>query len=295
MEKIEVILPCYNEGGNVEAIVDAIMDLDLTAYEINKVMVVDDGSTDSTAEYCKKLSSKYGKLFSYLKHTKNLGKEHAIYTGLRYATNDFILVMDADFQDSVDTIEELALTIYLHKDLDAVAVVSSNPFSPIHSLFYPLFTKLTGIHLPANVRDMRIIRKHVVDEILDNYGYFFKAELERRGYKVGYIPRLIGCRRAGSSTFSFVKYCIYAFKVTTPFVKPGTMIALLNYTVQVCLLLAVVFGTPLAPNTFIFINTIINERRLIDEITITQKICSVREQYKEILRSCGKRRKNVKS
>lgn len=276
MGEIEIILPCYNEESNLPDIVDDIMTLELFSYGKPCILVVDDGSTDGTAECCERLREKYVDNFRYVVHKTNQGKECAIYTGLSNSIADFIVVMDADYQDSILTLYDLAYTLQITPRLDAVAVISENPCSPLHSMFYPIFSKLTGVNIPTNVRDMRIMRRSVVDDMLYDYKYFFKAELERRHIKIGYIRCYTATRRNGSSTFNFIKYCIYAIKAIIPYSK-SIALKLLTCYIQLIIIAIMFRGDFFAQDVFIFISAMNRERRLVNEITTSKKIYSIRK------------------
>ena len=99
MEKISVVIPCYNEEKAIP----------IFYKEMNKVMVkmkkldfelifVDDGSSDSTLEVCKNLS-KEDKRVKFLSFSRNFGKEAGIYAGLNKSTGDYVTLMDVDLQD----------------------------------------------------------------------------------------------------------------------------------------------------------------------------------------------------
>ena len=90
MEKISVVIPCYNEEKAIP----------IFYKEMNKVMVkmkkldfelifVDDGSSDSTLEVCKNLS-KEDKRVKFLSFSRNFGKEAGIYAGLNKSTGDYV-------------------------------------------------------------------------------------------------------------------------------------------------------------------------------------------------------------
>ena len=96
MEKISVVIPCYNEEKAIP----------IFYKEMNKVMVkmkkldfelifVDDGSSDSTLEVCKNLS-KEDKRVKFLSFSRNFGKEAGIYAGLNKSTGDYVTLMDLD-------------------------------------------------------------------------------------------------------------------------------------------------------------------------------------------------------
>ena len=91
--RLTVIIPAYNESRTLHKCVEAVYvrnpGLDL------EVIIVDDGSTDSTADVAAGLN--YNGL-KYLKHPINRGKGAAIRTALAHATGDFVLIQDADLE-----------------------------------------------------------------------------------------------------------------------------------------------------------------------------------------------------
>jgi cellulose synthase/poly-beta-1,6-N-acetylglucosamine synthase-like glycosyltransferase len=114
---ISIIVPAYNEEKAIDKTLRSIIEAD---YPNKEVIVVDDGSTDNTYA----LASRYkdslpaGK-FKMLQKEQNRGKFSAINYGIRFATGEFVLVIDADSIVGRDAIKELVKYFHLS---DVVAV-----------------------------------------------------------------------------------------------------------------------------------------------------------------------------
>jgi SAM-dependent methyltransferase/CTP:molybdopterin cytidylyltransferase MocA len=86
-----VIVPCFNEAGNIRKCIERIPQMGT----FTQIIVVDDGSTDGTADAVKELMEKR-KDVSVLAHPFNQGKAVAIKTGFEHARGDIVIILDAD-------------------------------------------------------------------------------------------------------------------------------------------------------------------------------------------------------
>ncbi len=91
--KLSIIIPCFNEKGNIEAIINNVLKAPVKNKEI---IIVDDKSTDGTDEI---LEKKIRPLVSQIiYHKVNQGKGGAIRTGFKHATGDIVIIQDADLE-----------------------------------------------------------------------------------------------------------------------------------------------------------------------------------------------------
>ena len=90
---VSVIVPAYNEG---EVIGEAIHSLLMMDYPTLEILVVDDGSTDNTADVVRRWESRGGSVEVRLVSKRNGGKAAALNTGIALARYPFVLCMDAD-------------------------------------------------------------------------------------------------------------------------------------------------------------------------------------------------------
>jgi glycosyltransferase involved in cell wall biosynthesis len=91
--KLSVVIPCFNENGTIESIVDAVRESPITNKEI---IVVDDFSNDGCRETLRTKIEPQGVRVIY--HDKNLGKGAAIKTGFSHATGEIVIIQDADLE-----------------------------------------------------------------------------------------------------------------------------------------------------------------------------------------------------
>jgi glycosyltransferase involved in cell wall biosynthesis len=86
--EVTILLPAYNEEESIGSTIREIRQL----YPDYEILVIDDGSTDKTRDEAVKAGA------NVMRHPHNIGNGAAIKTGLRYASGEWILMMDADGQ-----------------------------------------------------------------------------------------------------------------------------------------------------------------------------------------------------
>lgn len=120
MDKISIIVPCYNEQEAIPIFYDAIAK---TAGEMPQVrlevLFVNDGSRDASLMEMKKLAERDDRV-KYVSFSRNFGKEAAMYAGLSYADGGYVAIMDVDLQDPPSLLPEM-YRIITTEDYDSVA------------------------------------------------------------------------------------------------------------------------------------------------------------------------------
>jgi len=95
--RISVVIPAYNEDGNVGKIADLVSkELSVSKYAF-EIIFVDDGSTDDTLEQLTTLSRNNPQI-KFLSLSRNFGHQAALKAGLDWASGDAVISMDADLQ-----------------------------------------------------------------------------------------------------------------------------------------------------------------------------------------------------
>ena len=111
MDRISVIIPCYNEQEAIPIFYEAIRK---TAGKLKQaeleLLFVNDGSRDESLARMKELAGQDARV-KYVSFSRNFGKEAAMYAGLSYASGDYVAIMDVDLQDPPELLPEMYRSI----------------------------------------------------------------------------------------------------------------------------------------------------------------------------------------
>jgi glycosyltransferase involved in cell wall biosynthesis len=192
---VSVVVPCYDEASTVGALLKRALASPWTA----EVIVVDDGSTDGTADVLAAIDEPR---VSVLTHTRNRGKGAALRTGFTAATADYVVVQDADLE--YDPAEYGLLLEPLETGQADVVYgsrfLSGRPHRVLyfwHSLGNRTLTLLSNMFTDLNLTDMetcyKAFRRDVIQQIAieeDRFGFEpeITAKIARgrwRVYEVG--------------------------------------------------------------------------------------------------------------
>ncbi len=234
MEKISIVVPCYNEEDAIKFYYNEILKI---KKEFNKkkvefeVIFIDDGSKDNTLSIMKDLSKK-NKFIKYIVFSRNFGKEAAMFAGLEHATGDYITVMDVDLQDPPELLFEMYDAIK-NDGYDSVGVrrVTRKGEPPIRSLFarmfYKLINKMSKVEMVDGARDYRLMKKDMVDAIVSmkEYNRYSKGLFSFVGYKTKWLEYENVEREHGETKWSFWKLFLYAIDGIIAFTTAPLMIA----------------------------------------------------------------------
>jgi glycosyltransferase involved in cell wall biosynthesis len=96
-ETLSIIIPAYNEARTINLILEKVLAVSLPSGMKKEIVVVNDCSTDQTAEVMKSWSEKHSEI-SFYSHEVNKGKGAALHTGILHAKGDYIIIQDADLE-----------------------------------------------------------------------------------------------------------------------------------------------------------------------------------------------------
>lgn len=216
MEKVSLIIPCYNEEEALPifyAEATKVMGTMDYAYEL---LFVNDGSRDGTLSILKDLAGRDDHV-KYLSFSRNFGKEAAMYAGFCNADGDYVAVMDADMQDPPALLPEM-LEILATGDYDSVATRRVNRAGepPVRSWFarkfYQIINKISDADIVDGARDYRLMKREMVDAIvaMGEYNRFSKGIFGWIGFRTYWMPYENVEWAAGETKWSFWKLAKYA-------------------------------------------------------------------------------------
>jgi glycosyltransferase involved in cell wall biosynthesis len=116
MKLVSIVIPAYNEAAFIGDLLRAIAQVDTRALGFEKeVLVVNDGSTDSTESIARSFEKDGVRCFTQV---PNQGKGRAVERGIRAAAGDYILIQDADLE--YDPVDYLPLLAALQTGADSI-------------------------------------------------------------------------------------------------------------------------------------------------------------------------------
>lgn len=188
MKGISVVVPVFNEEGNVRELHREIVEICEKENYNYEIIFVDDGSSDGTGRICKELRP-----LKYIRMRKNFGQTAAMDAGIKASQYDYIVTMDGDLQNDPEDIPRLVR--YLEEnDLDVVSGWRKHRKDSLMKKFTSRGANfLRGIIVKDNIHDsgcsLKIYRRECFDHI-NLYGEmhrFIPALLKIKGFTVGEI------------------------------------------------------------------------------------------------------------
>ncbi|EGD50697.1 glycosyl transferase family 2 [Thermoanaerobacter ethanolicus JW 200] len=182
-KKVSVLIPAYNEE---ERIIDTIKGLK-DVEEVDEVIVINDGSTDSTAEKARKAGAKIVNM------KRNVGKGTALKEGLKYAKNDVIVFLDADVGLSSREVKKLILPVL---EGEADVTIAKFPktnvkagFGFVKTLARKGVKYFTGYEIESVLSGQRAFKKEVLESLKTFYKGFgievgMTIDILKKGYKI---------------------------------------------------------------------------------------------------------------
>lgn len=216
--KHSLIVPCYNEEGNVEKFLEKTKDAMKNYTEDYEIIFVNDGSRDETPVKLRKLFNENKDIkIKVVNFSRNFGKEAAMYAGFTQAVGDYVTIIDADLQQDPGYAVQMGKILDENPDCDMVAAFQEKRkegkfITACKTMFYKTINKVTEVDFIADASDFRTMRQSVVKTILalPEYHRFSKGIFSWVGYNTISIPYEVKERESGETKWNFGKLLKYA-------------------------------------------------------------------------------------
>ena len=216
-----VVVPVYNEEGNVEALVDRVVPVMEQVGAPFEILFVDDGSKDATPKLLRKLAEADARV-RVVRFSRNYGQEAAVEALYLNARGRWLIQMDGDLQNPPEEIPKL-----LAKKDEGYDVVYGIREGRQDSLFRVAASRgmqwsmknLMEIELPDDVSTFRLMSGPVARLVaaLPERRKFFSALLVWSGARIGTVGVGHAARQAGTTKYNFGKLLNHTFDLVVGF------------------------------------------------------------------------------
>lgn len=206
--RVSLIIPAYNERGNIPLLFKELREKLDENYEI---ILVDDGSSDGTYESAVEEAKKYDNI-KVLKHLRNYGKTEAIITGLKVAEGEIVCIYDADRQFLPEDIIKIVNKINQGYDLVCGYKVGKYEKRFV-SKIYNFLAKLL-FRLPIrDINALKGMRREVLINIKlrKDWHRYIVPLAYHLGYRITEIPVTLRRREFGIPKYASKKRIIIGF------------------------------------------------------------------------------------
>ncbi len=256
---LSIVIPIFNEA---EALPSLFSRLEKVITSINmstEVILVDDGSTDSSwLQICNFSPRKFD--LHCINLSRNFGKEAALTAGLQLVSGQAVIILDADCQDPPELIPQMIEAWNKGNEVVNMQRRTREGESWIKrkssSLFYRILSSLSDTPIPEKVGDFRLLSRRVVDEVnrLGERNRYMKGILSWPGFKPVTLEYDREARTSGASKWSYWQLFFLGLSGITAFSnKPLRLASWAGATIA---LSAFIYGLWVLIDTLIFGNPV---------------------------------------
>lgn len=248
---ISFVIPCYNEENNVKPMYDLVLDRCKDTKEKFEIIFVNDGSKDKTIDNLRKIVEDSRENVRVIDFSRNFGKESAIFAGLENSKGDYVALIDGDLQQDPKYVIEAVKFLEENKYFDCVTYFQETRkegafVSFLKKSFYKVINKMTDVNFVENASDFRILRRNMVDSIINmkEYFRFSKGIFSWVGFHCHNLPYEVKDRNSGTTKWGLRKLFKYAFdgiiSFTTVPLKLATYVGALSSLLSVVCIIGVI-------------------------------------------------------
>jgi dolichol-phosphate mannosyltransferase len=228
---LSVVVPCYNEAEVIGLFYREIRPV-LGALDLDfELILVDDGSADSTLEQLNRIAEGDPAVGVY-SLSRNFGHQIALTAGLDAARGDAVITMDADLQHPPSLIPELVRQ--WREGYDIVSAIRERTegetwFKGVTSRgFYTLLNSLSSTKVPQGAADFCLISRRVAESMRDmpERHRFLRGLISWAGFRRAFVPYQAPRRAAGHTKYSPVKMVTLALDAVFSFSAQPLRLAL---------------------------------------------------------------------
>jgi glycosyltransferase involved in cell wall biosynthesis len=208
--RLSVAVPLLNEEKVLPELLRRIRNvLDVLPGGPHEIVIIDDGSTDRTAEILRQEAEQDPRLVG-VSLSRNFGHQAAVTAALDYVSGDATVVMDGDLQDPPEAIPLLFEAF--QEGYDVVYVQRVNRKEPrwlriCYYVFYRLIKMLSGSQLPLDSGDFGLMSRRVIDELrrMPEHRRYLRGMRSWVGFRQTGLPVERAERQGGESKYGFIK------------------------------------------------------------------------------------------
>lgn len=219
---LSIVVPAFNESDNLPVLHERLVRVLHELGESYEIILVDDGSTDSTWEYIRELSQEDDAVKG-IRFSRNFGHQSALMAGLDFARGDAVITMDADLQHPPELIPVL-----VRKWREGATVVNTvriylegtGFFKKFSSrMFHWIMNQVSDTKLVANAADFRLMDRKAVEAVsaLRERTVFLRGLSRWVGFSQAEVPFEASDRYAGHTKYSLRKLLQLAINGITSF------------------------------------------------------------------------------
>ncbi|HEX4159040.1 MAG TPA: glycosyltransferase family 2 protein [Rhizomicrobium sp.] len=218
-----------------------------------ELIYINDGSRDRTPEIIRGYLRNFENV-ALIDLSRNFGKEAAMTAGIDHAGGDAVAIIDADLQDPPELIPEL-LRVLQDGDYDVVYAQRTSRSGETYAkktsahLFYRVMRKLTGIDIPHDTGDFRLMNRRAVEALrrLREHHRFMKGLFAWIGFRQVALRYDRDARFAGESKFNYWRLWNFSLEGITSFttapLKVAAYVGLLTSVIAALYGLAIIIST----------------------------------------------------
>ena len=245
MKTISIVVPCYNEEDNVQALADALRAMfkeSLPSYRY-EIIFIDNDSRDSTRDIIRRLAGE-DKGIKGIFNAKNFGQFNSPYYAMLQSTGDCTVLMAADFQDPVDMIPKYVRE-WENGYRIVIGIKKSSQENPLmywlRGCYYKMIKKLSDVEQIEQFTGFGLYDRRFIKVLrdLDDPTPFLRGIVAELGFRRKEIPYEQPKRRAGKTSNNFYRLYDAAMLSVTSYTKAGLRLATIFGGLCCCVSMAV--------------------------------------------------------